>query len=36
MACTDVIEPSVDEKGLQDNPLGFVITHFERLQDSLQ
>ena len=31
-----VIEPSVDEKGLQDNPLGFVITHFERLQDSLQ
>jgi len=31
-----VIEPSMSEKSLQDNPLGFVITHFERLQDNIQ
>ena len=31
-----VIEPSLSEKSLQDNPLGFVITHFERLQDNIQ
>ena len=31
-----VIEPSMSEKSLLDNPLGFVITHFERLQDNIQ
>jgi len=31
-----VIEPALTEKSLQDNPLGFVITHFERLQDNIQ
>ena len=31
-----VIEPALSEKSLQDNPLGFVITHFERLQDNIQ
>jgi len=31
-----VIEPAMTEKSLQDNPLGFVITHFERLQDNIQ
>lgn len=29
-----VIEPALDEKRLQENPLGFVITHFDRVQDS--
>ena len=31
-----VIEQNLTEKSLQDNPLGFIITHFERLQDNIQ
>ena len=28
-----VTEPAIDAKGLDENPLGFVVTHFERVQD---
>ena len=31
-----VIEQNLTEKSLQDNPLGFIITHFERIQDNIQ
>jgi type IV secretory pathway component VirB8 len=31
-----VIEPAVDEKGILENPLGFVVTHFERVQDTIR
>ena len=31
-----VLEQNLTEKSLQDNPLGFIITHFERLQDNIQ
>lgn len=30
------IEPAMDEKTLLENPLGFVVTHFEKVQDSLR
>lgn len=29
-----VIDPAVDPHGIEENPLGFVVTHFERVQDS--
>jgi type IV secretion system protein TrbF len=28
-----VIDPAVDERGIDENPLGFVVKHFERVQD---
>lgn len=28
-----VIDPAIDPQGLTDNPLGFVVTHFERIQE---
>lgn len=31
-----VIEPAMDEKALLENPLGFVVTHFEKVQDSIR
>lgn len=31
-----VIDPAVDAKGITENPLGFVVTHFERVQDSVK
>ena len=31
-----VIDPSMDEKALLENPLGFVVTHFEKVQDSIR
>jgi type IV secretory pathway TrbF-like protein len=31
-----VIEPAVDTKGITENPLGFVVSHFERVQDSVK
>lgn len=31
-----VIDPAADTKGITENPLGFVVTHFERVQDSLK
>lgn len=27
------IDPAIDERGVQENPLGFVVTHFERVQE---
>lgn len=27
------IDPAVDERGIQENPIGFVVTHFERVQE---
>jgi len=31
-----VLDTTLDQKGFEENPLGFVITHFERLQDNVQ
>jgi type IV secretory pathway component VirB8 len=31
-----LLDTTLDQKGFEENPLGFVITHFERLQDNLQ
>ncbi|MBI2770600.1 MAG: hypothetical protein HYX47_13320 [Burkholderiales bacterium] len=28
-----VVDPAIDPNGFEENPLGFVVTHFERVQD---